>query len=56
MLIDAQLDLQIVVEAASTKETLPLIRQLRPDVISLDLSMPGVSGLGLLEREPADMK
>ena len=50
MLIDAQPDMQIVGEAASTKDALPLIRQLRPDVISLDLSMPGGGGMGLLEQ------
>jgi DNA-binding NarL/FixJ family response regulator len=50
MLIDSQPDMQIVGEAASTKEALPLIRQLRPDVISLDLSMPGGGGMSLLEQ------
>ncbi len=50
MLINSQPDLEIVGEAASTKEALPLIRQLRPDVVSLDLSMPGGGGMGLLEQ------
>lgn len=50
MLIDSQPDMQIVGEASSTKEALPLIRELRPDVISLDLSMPGGGGMGLLEQ------
>ncbi len=50
LLINSQPDLEIVGEAASTKEALPLIRQLRPDVVSLDLSMPGGGGMGLLEQ------
>ena len=54
MLIDSQPDLHIVGEAASTKEALPLIRELRPDVISLDLSMPGGGGLPLIEQLKAE--
>lgn len=50
MLIDSQPDMLIVGEASSTKEALPLIDELRPDVISLDLSMPGGGGMGLLEH------
>ena len=54
MLIGAQPDMEIVGEAASTKEALPLVRELRPEVISLDLSMPGGSGLPLIEQIKAE--
>lgn len=50
MLIDSQSDMQVVGEAASTEEALPRIGELRPDVISVDLSMPGAGGMGLLEQ------
>lgn len=50
LLINSQSDLEIVGEAASAKEALPLIRQQKPDVISLDLSMPGGGGMSLLEE------
>lgn len=54
MLIDSQPDLLIVGEASSTKDALPLIRELRPDVISLDLSMPGGGGMPLIEQLKAE--
>jgi DNA-binding NarL/FixJ family response regulator len=40
----------IVGSAASGSEVMPLIGRLNPDVVLLDLRMPGVDGLGCLER------
>lgn len=40
----------VVGEAASADEALLLAAQLRPDVILLDISMPGTSGLHVVER------
>jgi len=54
MLIGAQQDMEIVGEAASTKDALPLVRELRPEVVSLDLSMPGGGGLPLIEQIKAE--
>ena len=42
-------DLEIVGEASSGSEVLPLINRLHPDVALLDIRMPGMDGLALLE-------
>lgn len=50
MLIDAETDLRVVGEAGSLAEGLTLLATLHPDVITLDLSMPGPSGVAAVER------
>jgi DNA-binding NarL/FixJ family response regulator len=40
----------IVGSASSGSEVMPLIGRLNPDIVLLDLRMPGVDGLGCLER------
>jgi len=42
-------DLQILGTAASAKKGLKLLRQLHPDVVVLDLSMPDMNGLEAIE-------
>ncbi|MCX7420152.1 MAG: response regulator transcription factor [Planctomycetia bacterium] len=49
LLINAQPDLEVVGEAGTVVEAIRLIDEMRPDVISLDLSLTGGSGLALLE-------
>lgn len=49
-IIERELDMQCVGEAASGEEALPLVRQLRPDVVICDLHLPGISGLEVTER------
>lgn len=44
-LLDAEPDLQVAGEATNGPETLRLAGELRPDVILLDVSMPGVGGI-----------
>lgn len=40
----------VVGEASSGSEVLPLVARTSPDVVLLDLRMPGVDGLGCLQR------
>lgn len=41
-------DVEIIGEAAHALEAIPLIHQLRPDVIFLDIQMPRISGLEMV--------
>src|SRR3546814_9702021 len=50
MILSHETDIDVVGEAASGEEGLPLIRQLKPDVLVCDLHLPGVSGLEVTER------
>lgn len=48
MLLEAQPDMTVVAEAASGQEAIAQVEQERPDVVLLDLSMPGVGGLEVI--------
>lgn len=50
MLLDAQSDMQVVGEAADGAEAVNRTAELKPDVILLDLSMPGPPGTATIER------
>jgi two-component system response regulator NreC len=50
LLIDAEPDLAVVGEAGDFAEAIRLATSLQPDVVTLDLSMPGGSGLASIER------
>lgn len=43
-------DLHIVGQAQSGQETLELFRRLRPDAVVLDIRMPGMTGIQVLEE------
>jgi len=45
LILDAQPDLEVVGEAADGREALSKARQLRPDVVLMDVRMPGMDGL-----------
>jgi DNA-binding NarL/FixJ family response regulator len=47
--LDAEPDIEVVGEAYSGEEVLPLVRATKPDVVLLDLRMPKVDGLACLD-------
>src|SRR5260370_41498062 len=47
-LLEAQPDLRVIGEAGDGAEAVARTRALRPDVVLLDLSMPGMDGLAAL--------
>jgi two-component system, NarL family, invasion response regulator UvrY len=49
-LLERDVRLSVIGEASSAAETLRLDAQLRPDVIVLDIALPGVSGVEILRR------
>lgn len=49
MLLSSQADMTVVGEAANGETALELARTTKPDVITLDLTMPGLGGLSILE-------
>jgi DNA-binding NarL/FixJ family response regulator len=48
-------EVKIVGEAANGDEALKLVRKLKPDVVLLDIRMPGKDGLTTLEKIRADL-
>jgi two-component system, NarL family, response regulator NreC len=50
MLLDAQPDMRVVGEAADGEEAVQQALATRPDVAIVDLTMPGLSGVGTLQR------
>lgn len=50
MILGSEVDIEVIGEADSGEQALPLIRKLKPDVVLCDLHLPGVSGLEVTER------
>lgn len=50
LMLENEVDLVCVGEAASGEEGLQMARQLKPDVVVCDLHLPGISGLEVTER------
>ena len=57
MIIDAQQDMQVVGEAENGTEAITVAMELEPDVVLMDIRMPGLDGIAatqrLAERGPA---
>ena len=49
-MIESRSDIEIVGEAGDGREALSVVAELEPDVLLLDLSMPVLDGLGVLQR------
>ena len=45
LLMDGQPDMKVIGEAADGKAVIDLARTLKPDIVVMDISMPGVNGL-----------
>jgi two-component system response regulator NreC len=50
MVLSAQPDLEVVGEAADGFQALIMVEKTKPDVLILDFTMPGMSGVELIER------
>ena len=49
-LLSIEPDFEVVGEANNGTEVLDLVRELQPDILLLDLRMPGLDGLAVLQR------
>lgn len=53
--LDREADIQVVAECADGREALREIRNLRPDLVFLDVKMPELDGFGVLETLNGDL-
>jgi DNA-binding NarL/FixJ family response regulator len=53
-ILSTQADFEVVAEAASGEEAIRLVRTAQPDILLLDLEMPGMDGVQVIQRIKAD--
>jgi len=50
MLIEAEADIKVIGEAESGEIAVKLFQELKPDIIVMDITMPGIGGLEAIDR------
>ncbi len=50
LLLEGEDDIEVVAEASTGEEAVRLTRELKPDVVVMDLGMPGMSGLAAIQE------
>ncbi len=50
MLIEAEADIKVIGEAESGEIAVKLFQELKPDIIIMDITMPGIGGLEAIDR------
>jgi two-component system, chemotaxis family, protein-glutamate methylesterase/glutaminase len=53
--LQAERDIDVVGQAGDPVEAVALVHRLRPDVVTMDLGLPGEGGLGAIEQIMADL-
>jgi DNA-binding NarL/FixJ family response regulator len=56
MILDAQPDIEVVAEVGDGAAAVAAVRELRPDVVLLDIRMPGVNGIEAARQVSAETK
>ena len=50
MVLEAAGDIEVIAEAENGEQTLAMLQTIKPDVLLLDVAMPGLSGFDVLQR------
>jgi two-component system invasion response regulator UvrY len=50
MLIEAESDMEVISEAESGEDGIKIFKELKPDLVVMDITMPGIGGLESIER------